>query len=156
VAHAGEHPAVIQQDEGDGDARIARDLERRVQVGKEMRIEPRGQSAVVVGDARPSIAEHEPARHGESQRRHLREITPDRIPACRDAQVRSPHVGAEVEPVEHGLAIGRPRVIASVQVLHSSHHSIPNSQLPTPKSQITNRKSQIANRKIRYIRVPAL
>ena len=115
VTHAGKHPAMIEQDEVDPDARVARNLQPGVKVGKEMRIESGRETAIVIDNAGAAVAEEEPARHGESQRRHLLEVARHRVSARRNAKMRTPHVRTEIQPVEDCLAVGGPRVIASMQ-----------------------------------------
>jgi hypothetical protein len=109
---------MIEQHEHQPDVHAARDVECGIKVGEEVRVRAGGQSAVVVFDARPAVREDEPAHGREAQPRHLREVASDRLSPPRHAHMRAPDVGAEVHPVVHGGAVGRPRVVAAVPEHH--------------------------------------
>jgi hypothetical protein len=114
-AHTGEHPRMVEQDEVERNAARRRDFKRGIEVGEEVHIEAGRQIPLVVDDAGPAIAEHEPSHDVQPQARHLVEIPFDGDPARRHAQMRPPHVGAEVEPVEDCLAVRGPWVVAPMR-----------------------------------------
>jgi hypothetical protein len=111
-----EHPTEIQEHEVDADPCLERDLQSRVEVAKDVRIDPDRQPAIVEHDPRTPVAEDEPPGRGETKRGHLREIARHRSAPRRHAQVRSPDVVAEVETVKDRFAVSGPRVIAPVYV----------------------------------------
>src|ERR1051325_18109 len=112
--NAPEQPVMIQENEVDADLCLARNFERSVDVREEPIVKTSRQSAIVVGDARPSIAEHEPSRDGEAETRDVVEIARNGVATRGHAQVRSPDVGAEVETVEDRAAIRGPGVVDTV------------------------------------------
>ena len=105
-AHAFEHPPVIEKHQIDPHPDRACCLERRVKVCEQMRIGTERQTAIVVDDARAPVTEDEPPRHPEPQPRHPLEIARHRLPARRDAKMRPPHVGAEIQTVVDRASVG--------------------------------------------------
>ena len=99
-ADAAEHPRMIEQHEIERDAVRGGDLERGVEILEEVGIEAGRQIAIVVDDAGAAVAEHEPADDAEAEAGHVGEVALDRGAPRGDAEMRPPHVGAEVEPVE--------------------------------------------------------
>ena len=127
-----EEPMVIEQHDVKAHVRVPRDFERGIHIDEEAVIEPRGEPAIVVDDAGAAVAEDEPARDGEAEARDLVEVARNRLAPRRDAEMRPPDVPAEVEPVEHRLAVRGPRVIDAVDEIkaqgsklnvHSRWHS---------------------------------
>ena len=114
LAHAPKEPVMVEEDEVDPDTGVARNLEAGVDIGKELLIEPARQAAVVEDNSGATVAEQEPPDDDEPETRHLVEIAGDCIAACRNAQMRSPDVGAEVEAVEDGCPVSGPGVVAAV------------------------------------------
>ena len=106
---------MIEQHQIETDVVRGGNLEAGVEILEEVGIEARRQVAIVVHDAGAAVAEDEPADHPQTQARHLGEVALDRGAACGDAEVRAPHVGAEVEAVEAAPAVGGPRVVAPVR-----------------------------------------
>ena len=114
VRDTGEHPPVIQHHQRQTDAGRSRNLERGIHVAQQERIESLGQAVLVVDDAAAAVAQHEPPRHREAELRHGREVGGHGVTTGGDAEVRPPDVGAEIETVENGGAVRRPRVVAPV------------------------------------------
>jgi len=82
-----EHPPVIEEHEIEPDARVPRNLERRVDVGEEMRIGSLWQPSIVVGDAASAVSEDEPPHHREAERGHARKVSRDRGTPRRNAEM---------------------------------------------------------------------
>src|SRR5262245_9249851 len=97
---------MVEQDEHEPDARVARDLERRIKIGEHERVEAGRKAAVVVENAAATVGEEEPPHDGEAERRHAREISGDGLTPRRDAEMRAPDVGAEIESVEDRGPVG--------------------------------------------------
>jgi hypothetical protein len=122
VADPAEQPVVIEQHQVDADVGIARDLEPGIQVRKELLVESGRKAPVVVRDSRAAVAEHKPARDDEAETGHVIEVARDRVAPCRDAEVRSPHVGTEVQPVEDRLPVGGPGIVHAVNKWFAGRH----------------------------------
>src|SRR5262245_23217352 len=108
---------MIEEHEIEPDLNSGGDFEGSVEIGEKVGVHPNGRSTIVVHDPRATVAKDEPARDREPEPCHPDEIARDRVAARRDAEMRPPDIGAEIETVEDRPAVGRPRVVAAVQIL---------------------------------------
>src|SRR6185503_9302659 len=106
MVNSAKQPVMIEEHKHDLHVRAADDLECSVDVVEKLLVEAGGKTAIVVDNSRSAVAEDEPSRHHEPERRHIREVASDGVTPCGHAKMRSPDVSAEVQTVKNSLAIG--------------------------------------------------